>query len=251
MKPSIPIPAPTLVGPCRDKPVSAHCATCILDSSDYFSGLGLEVKLALQQILQFGAFARRELLYGEGADSQHLYILLSGKVKVYKHLSNGRQQIHKLAMIPGDLIACEDLFLDRHTSSAESIDAVTVCYLRKDRLLECMARHQEISGPMLRTMARNLNAYIRHVANLGPKSALERLASYLLFMHETHQARPLRHGVLTEPLTRHEVADMLGITQRTLIRGLKKLEQGRVLSLAREGFIILDLPALTRLGDGV
>lgn len=103
---------------------------------------------------------------------------------------------------------------------------------------------------MLRTMARNLNAYIRHVANLGQKSALERLASYLLFMQETHQARQLCHGVLTESLTRHEVADMLGITQRTLIRGLKKLEQGRVISLAREGFILLDLPALIRLSTG-
>ena len=84
MKLNTPNPDPAIVGPCRDKPVSVHCATCILDSSDYFSGLGLEVKLALQQILQFGEFARRELLYGEGADSQHLYILLSGKVKVYE-----------------------------------------------------------------------------------------------------------------------------------------------------------------------
>lgn len=239
-----------VAGPCRHKPEPERCASCILDSSEYFAGLGLDTKLTLQQHLRFGAFARRETLYAEGAESRNLYLLISGQVKVYKSLSSGRHQIHKLAMIPGDLITCEDMFLDRHSSSAESIDAVTVCYLSKQHMMQAMARHPEISGAMMRTMARNLNSYVRHVSNLGPKSALERLAAYLAFMHETHRGEPTHRSVLTEPLTRHEIADMLGITERTLIRGLKTLERERVIALQRDGFVILDPHALIRLGDG-
>jgi CRP-like cAMP-binding protein len=239
----------TIVGPCQHKPAGERCVTCVLDASDYFSGLGLDAKRALQQVLAFKSFERRETLYAEGAASHHLYILISGKVKVYKSLSNGRQQIHKLGLAPGDLLACEDLFLESHTSSAEALDSTAVCYLKKSDLQALMQVHPEMHDALLRTMARHLNAYIRHIANLGQKTALERVASYLLFFRDTHLSGALKQPVLTESLTRNEVADMLGVTQRTLIRSLKKLERDSVIALTREGFVIRQPAALARLSE--
>jgi len=239
----------TIAGPCQHKPVSERCLTCVLDASDYFSGLSLDVKRALQSVLAYKSFERRETLYAEGAASRHLFILISGKVKVYKSLTNGRQQIHKLGLAPGDLLACEDLFLENHTSSAEALDATAVCYLKKSDLQAVMQAHPGMHDALLRTMARHLNAYVRHIANLGQKTALERVASYLLFLNDTHPGGALRQPVLTESLTRSEVADMLGVTQRTLIRSLKKLERDNVIALAREGFVIRQPVALARLSE--
>jgi CRP/FNR family transcriptional regulator len=239
-----------VAGPCPDKPASDRCETCILDSSDYFSALSLEVKRALQEFLQFKSFDRRALLYREGGSSEKLFILMSGEVKVYKSLSNGRQQIHKLAVIPGDLIACEDIYLDKYSSSAEAISPVTVCYLPKVHLQSVISRHREIPDALMRSMARNLNSYIRNIANLGQKNALERVASYLLFLHETHHERNLHSEELRESLTRTELADMIGVTQRTLIRGLKKLESDKVIALVKDGFRILDQKGLEYLSAG-
>lgn len=233
-----------IAGPCPHKPVDDRCVSCILDSSDYFSALDVEVKRALQAYLEFGAYARRSQLFREGRPGEHLFILLSGEVKVYKSLPGGRQQIHKLASIPGDLLACEDLFLDRYSSTAEAICPTTVCFLRKADLHEAIKRHRVISDMLLRFMARDLNAYIRHVANLGQKNALERVASYLLFLRETHHKRKLRSETLRESLTRTELADMIGVTQRTLIRSLKKLEADKVIALVKDGFLIHDRKAL-------
>lgn len=233
-----------IAGPCPHKPVDDRCVTCILDSSDYFSALDVEVKRALQEFLEFRAYGRREQLFREGRPGEHLFILLSGEVKVYKSLPGGRQQIHKLANIPGDLIACEDLFLERYSSTAEAISPTTVCFLRKSQLQDVIRRHQVISDTLMRFMARDLNSYIRHVANLGQKNALERVASYLLFLLETHHKRKLRSEMLRESLTRTELADMIGVTQRTLIRSLKKLEADRVIDLVKDGFLIHDRKAL-------
>jgi CRP/FNR family transcriptional regulator len=102
----------------------------------------------------------------------------------------------------------------------------------------------------MRSMARNLNSYIRHIANLGQKNALERVASYLLFLHETHHERNLRSEELRESLTRTELADMIGVTQRTLIRSLKTLESEQAIVLTREGFLILDKKILEYLSAG-
>ena len=86
-----------------------RCLSCILDDSEYFSHLPLTAKLALQQALLLKSFGKRDTLYAEGKASDHLYILISGGVKVYKSLMDGRQQIHKVVSIPGDLLACEDV----------------------------------------------------------------------------------------------------------------------------------------------
>ena len=239
-----------VAGPCPHKPADDRCLSCILDNSDYFSTLSLEAKRALQEFLEFKSFKRHALLYREGRPGDNLFILLSGEVKVYKSLPNGRQQIHKLAVIPGDLIACEDLYLDRYSSTAEAICTTNVCFLPKRHLPQIISRHREIPDTLMRSMARNLNSYIRHIANLGQKNALERVASYLLFLHETHHERNLRSEELRESLTRTELADMIGVTQRTLIRSLKTLESEQAIVLTREGFLILDKKTLEYLSAG-
>ena len=241
--------ADSIAGPCQHRPENLRCLSCILDDSGYFSSLPLAAKLDLQKVMQLATFPRRNTLYSEGNPSDNLYILVSGELKVYKSLVDGRQQIHKVVSIPGDLLACEDMFLETHNSTAVTLDETRVCYLKKTSLMEIMGRHREITDTLMHSMARNLNSYIKHVANLGQKTAIERVASYLVFLHETHMEKNLRHGTLEESLTRSELGEVLGITQRTLIRSLKQLENTKLISLARDGFVIQDLAALKRISE--
>lgn len=233
------------IGPCLRQ--GTVCAKCILDGSEYFAMLGLEAKQALQAILQCRNLKRRTNLYREGQVSEHLFILLSGEIKIYKSLPNGRQQIHKLIVTPGDLIACEDIYRDAYGSTAETLDQVSVCCWRKNELQALAERHPDIATSLLQSMARHLNGYIQYIANFGQKTAIERVASYLVYLcidHAAHKGCPHK---LSVSLTRAELAELLGITQRTLFRCLKTLERAKFLSLRRNGFIIHDGAALIRL----
>jgi len=239
-----------IAGPCIDKPVEVRCASCIMDTSYYFSGLSIEAKRTLQPSLSLKKFNKKEFLYKENDVCKYLYILLSGEVKVYKTLPNGKQQIHKLVQIPGDLIACEDLFLNNHGSSAEALNDVAVCHLKCTDLRSSIDRYKEISDTLMQAMSRNLNSYIRHIANLGQKNAVERLASYLVYLHETHNDQHLKNNYLKDSLSRIELADMLGITQRTLIRSIKQLEANYHISTNKDGFLILNLQAIEEISLG-
>jgi CRP/FNR family transcriptional regulator len=241
----------SIAGPCMDKPAEIRCASCIMDTSYYFNGLSIEAKRDLQPSLSLKLFNKKEMLYKEGDASSHLYILLSGEVKVYKTLPNGKQQIHKLVQIPGDLIACEDLYLETHGSSAEALNDVSVCHLKCEDLQNSTERFREISDSMMQAMSRSLNAYIRHIANLGQKNALERLASYIVFLSETHHERHLKSSYLQDSLSRLELADMLGVTQRTLIRSIKQLESDKCISINKDGFCILNLQELENISSGI
>jgi|GEM_PF-899403 CRP/FNR family transcriptional regulator len=238
------IPKNNIAGPCLNKPAGIRCFSCIMDTSYYFSSLSIEAKRNLQLSLSLKRFNKKEALYNEGDISSHLYILLTGEVKVYKSLPNGKQQIHKLVQIPGDLIACEDLHMQTHGSSAEALNDVTVCHLKSSDLKNSIEHYQEISDTLMQAMSRDLNSYIRHIANLGQKNALQRLASYLVYLNDTHQERYLKHCHLEDLLSRVELADMLGVTQRTLIRSIKQLESDGHININPQGFSILDLPAL-------
>jgi len=249
--PNSPVQNPdNFAGPCIHKPVEIRCASCIMDTSFYFSNLSIEAKRDLQQSLSLKRFDKKELLYKEGDNCNYVYILLSGEVKVYKTLSNGKQQIHKLSQIPGDLIACEDLLLDTHGSSAEALNDVSVCHLKCDHLKDSTNRYKEISDTLLQAMSRNLNSYIRHISNLGQKNAVERLASYLIYLHETHHQRQIENNYLKDSLSRIELADMLGMTQRTLIRSIKQLESEKHISIKKRGFTIHDLNSLKKISSG-
>ena len=103
----------------------------------------------------------------------------------------------------------------------------------------------------MQAMSRNLNAYIRHISNLGQKNALQRVASYLVYLYNTHYARNLQGKALKDSLSRIELADMLGVTQRTLIRSLKTLESEGYIALTRNGFEIRRLDALELIATGI
>lgn len=242
--------APVDIGPCRHKPVPEQCAACILDTSDYFRGLSLPAKQALQEWMRLHRFERHQMIHSEGEPSERVCLLMRGEVKVFRSLPDGRHQIHKLAVVPGDVIGCEDLFLDTYGSSAQALTAVTVCALGRQDLLSAIRRNAEVGMVFMQTMARDLNSYIRHIASLGQKQALERLAAYLMFMLETHA----RHGgdklQVSQALSRNELAELLGMTPRTLIRGLRALERKGVIAITRSGFLILDLSRLAGLATG-
>lgn len=221
-----------------------------MDTSFYFNDLSVEAKRDLQLNLSLKRFNKKQSIYKEGSPCKHLYILISGEVKVFKTLPNGKQQIHKLVQVPGDLIACEDIYLDTHGSSAEALSEVSVCHLKCSDLQASSESYTEISDTLMRAMSRNLNSYIKHIANLGQKNALERLASYLIYLNDTHHKRHLKKVHLQDSLSRVELADMLGVTQRTLIRSIKQLESDKYITISHAGFCILDLQALEFISSG-
>lgn len=189
-----------VAGPCMDKPEDIRCRTCIMDTSHFFRDLDISAKKDLQPFLKLKNFLRKEMLYMEGDSCQNLYILLSGEVKIYQSMHSGKHQIHKLVHIPGDLIACDDLFLEHHGSSAESITDISTCYINRTEFLKQLNKNSEISTAMMRFMSRNINSYIRHIANLGQENALARVASYIFFLYETHLEYDLESTLRKSPI---------------------------------------------------
>jgi CRP/FNR family nitrogen fixation transcriptional regulator len=83
---------------------------------------------------------------------------------------------------------------------------------------------------------------------LGRKTALERVAAFLLEMH----LRSTTVSVLTLPMSRRDIADYLGLTFETVSRAISDLQRKNILKVegsTNRHIVILDVQALAELAD--
>lgn len=186
------------------------------------------------------SFARNAEIYGEGEPADYLYKVVSGTVRTYKVLSDGRRQIGAFYM-PGDVFGLETS--DEHTFSAEAISDAKVLVVKRSALMALAARDNEVARQLWALTGRELSRVQDHIMLLI-KTAQERVAGFLLEMAE----RGSNGNALELPMSRQDIADYLGLTIETVSRTLTTLENAAAIALPSSRKIVLrNRSALTRL----
>lgn len=130
-----------VAGPCKHPAADQNCDSCILDCSQQFADFCVEAKRDMQKHMYLKHFRRHECLYNQGEPCDELYVLISGDAKIFRKLRNGDQQIYKVVHTPGEVIGCEDMFFDQHENSAEALEDVSVCCVKRDDLKKNCKQH--------------------------------------------------------------------------------------------------------------
>src|SRR6266705_6843389 len=88
------------------------------------------------------SFARNAEIYGEGEPADYLYKVISGTVRTYKVLSDGRRQIGAFSMA-GDVFGLE--MGEEHTFSAEAIAEAKVLVIKRSALVALAERDNVVA----------------------------------------------------------------------------------------------------------
>jgi CRP/FNR family transcriptional regulator, nitrogen fixation regulation protein len=187
-------------------------------------------------------FARNSEIYGENEPAEYLYKVISGTVRTYKVLVDGRRQIGAFHL-PGDVFGFETG--DDHTFSAEAITDCKIAVIKRSALMAVAARDNEVARTMWALTARELQRVQCHMLLLI-KSAEERVATFLLEMAERVSA----HGTVKLAMSRQDIADYLGLTIETVSRTLSHLEKTATIEVLTSRRIVLrNHSALSRLNS--
>lgn len=185
-------------------------------------------------------FARNEEIYGEGESSEYAYKVLSGSVRVYKVLSDGRRQISAF-YLPGDIFGLEPG--DEHAFSADAISDSNILVVKRSAVSALTASDIAFAQQLWALTARELQHMQDHVVLLV-KSARERIASFLLQMGQ----RIAGTNEIELPMSRQDIADYLGLTIETVSRTLTQLENSAAIALpASRRVVIRNRSVLTQL----
>jgi len=205
--------------------------------------VGAERNALAQSMQMMGAvmsFPRNSEIFGENEPADYVYRVISGSVRTYKILSDGRRQVGGF-YLPGDIFGLE--FAEEHTFSAEAIADAKVVVVKRSAIAALAGRDPAIGRELFALTGRELRRVQDRVLLLV-KSAQERVASFLLEMAERASAG----NTIELPMSRQDIADYLGLTIETVSRTLTGLESATTIEVPTSRRIVLrNRSALSRL----
>jgi CRP/FNR family cyclic AMP-dependent transcriptional regulator len=205
----------------------------MLENVSLFSGLSKE---ALEEIQQHGSvksFKKNTVVINQDDETDSLYIILSGSVKIYVSGADGREVVlnHQGAgEYFGDLA-----LIDRQprVASVMTTEPSRFMIISRDDFMRCLSSNPEIALNLIKPMTSRIRMLAQNVSNLALLDVYGRVARTLL------QAATEQNGVLmTDKLTQQEIADMVGASRAMVSRILKDLKAGGYISIEKKRITI-------------
>jgi CRP/FNR family nitrogen fixation transcriptional regulator len=194
-------------------------------------------------ILSEFKYRRGAEIFGEAEPAEYLYQVIDGAVRSYKLLSDGRRQIGAFHLA-GDVFGLENG--EAHRFTAEAVVDTTVRLAKRASLANVAEHDATVARDLLNMTASSLRHAEDHMLLLGRKTALERVAAFLLEMDRRLTAA----GVMALPMCRRDIADYLGLTLETVSRALSVLHDKGILGFigqTQRQIVLLDRPKLAAL----
>lgn len=207
----------------------------VADSSRRREAASAKHTAVVADFSSFGAkhlkFGPHEVVYYEGDEARRLYHLERGTVMLFKLLPDGRRQVVEV-LRPGDIFGLASC--SEHDCTAETLTDAQV----QEIDLRQVEASPDLQRWLTRCLTMQMNALHEHAVLLGRKSALERVASFLMYLV------PNRGGVgcagpdadkdddsfdIKLHMTRQEIADYLGLTIETVSRVVSDLKRKGVI----------------------
>ncbi len=188
----------------------------------------------------------------EGEPSLYFYNVNSGNVRLFKSLPDGRRQITGFAG-PGHFLGLAAT--SKNMFSAETMEPVKLCRFTRSAMALVFEEFPVLERKLLDVAMHELVLSQQQMLLLGRKTAIERIASFLLSWAErldicASGMLPKPNVSMPLPLSRTDLADYLGLTIETVSRSLSQLKRDGLIEIPNIHEIILLRPqALSDLAE--
>jgi CRP/FNR family transcriptional regulator len=200
------------------------CAACNVRDLSICGAIDPGELSRLDAIVSHRRLHPNETLFVEGDRSESLYIITEGCVRLHKMLADGRRQITGF-LFPSDFLGLA--LRERYAYSAEAVDEVMLCRYPKAQLEALLDQFPAMERRLLAIASNELASAQDQMLLLGRKTAMERVASFLLILMRRMQIKG-RGPNLSLPMSRTDIGDYLGLTIETVSRSLSRLKRERV-----------------------
>ena len=213
---------------CEWCPHRKNCLYDLLNSK--------EAKKAWREIRVAHPFRSGEVIFHEGTMPQGVYVVCTGKTKIYKSSRTGQQLITRIES-PGDLLGQITLLAAEgpYTGTAEALEPSVVSMVDTQTFFDYLQKHPAAALALLREMAKDVRRGENKARDIAFKPARNRLADTLLRMMKPGKPKPTVSGI-----KRRDLAEMAGLTIETAVRLLKDFEERDLIQKKEKDLVILD-----------
>ncbi len=217
----------------------------IMSDIPLFNGLPEDQLQAIQQIAVEKKVNKGEAIFSEGDKGKGFYVVLEGRVKIYKVSAEGKEQIlhifeqgHPFGEVP--VFAGK-----RFPANAQAISKGRVLFFPRTAFVKLITETPSLSLNMLAIMASKLREFSVQIENLSLKEIPARLASYLIYLADEQQSEE----AVTLAISKGQLASMLGTIPETLSRIFAKLSGQGYINVQGPKISLLDRKGLEELAE--
>jgi CRP/FNR family transcriptional regulator len=198
------------------------------------------------EIVSDKEYKKGRLIFSEGDEGVGFYIVISGRVKVYKLSPEGKEQIMHI-FGSGQPFAEVPVFEgSRYPAYAEAIDRCKLFFFPKKDFISLIQENPSLAMNMLASLSQRLKQFSHLIETLSLKEVPGRLASYLLYLSD-------KKGSIDEfklDIAKSQLASLLGTIPETLSRIFTKMGSKDIIKINGPQITILDRTGLEDLAEG-
>ncbi len=213
-----------------------------------FRGVSLENLKLLSSRAIYKKFKPGELIIGEADPIRAFYVVISGRLKLSKSSSEGREQTLSL-LGPGDPFGlCTAFATDSFPASAMALEDGEIMIIPGE-FMETIARKEPaLLLNIIQILSQRLKESMSLIESLALKEIPGRLSSFLL--HALSADAKEKKDKLELTISQRELAKILGATPEALSRSLRKMVNEGILTVDGRIINILDRKAMEELAQG-
>ena len=191
-------------------------------------------------------YAKNQVIHNDGDASQYVWMLLKGKVRIYKEGIGQRPQIIRL-LKPDDIFGYRACTVNEpYNSSASALEACTVYRLKREFFNELIRENGAFCYQVMLMMAKDLAISEIQTVNLTQKHIRGRLAESLLLLLKNYGFEE-DGQTLAMLLPREDLANMSNMTTSNAIRTLSQFAQEGIVGIDGKHVKILNEKALEKI----
>jgi CRP/FNR family transcriptional regulator, dissimilatory nitrate respiration regulator len=190
---------------------------------------------------------RGQMIFSQGDDATGLYVVISGRVKIFKLSLEGKEQILHL-FGAGEPIGEVAVFAgEKFPAYAEALEESRLFFFPRPAFIDLIRKYPTVSLNMLAVLSLRLRKFTSLIEDLSLKEVPGRLAAYLLFLGEGKKGA----ADVDLDVSKNQLASLLGTIPETLSRILARMTRDGFIELSGQRRIrILDRKGLEELASG-
>lgn len=228
------------------------CRDCPAWPKSAFAQLGPEALAVLAREKEPVMHERGQAFTVQGEPAVKAYCLCSGSAKVtFTHAPTRSESILRI-VAPGDQVGYRCIFSKQDfRATASALEPTASCRISKATFLRLMEQDRVFALEMLRKMGDEIGAAESRLHSFCRKGARERTAEALLQLARAFGSPDGEEGVrFPLSLTRTDLANWVGTTKETMIRGLAEMREEGLLEEAAGVMHVRSIEKLRRLAEG-